>query len=85
VAVVKPDVSAKIFVNNVDRVGYWDASYRGPILNYDTSLYIGGSSNIGKDSFYGIMDEVCIWNRALSDTEVSDLYNLGIGKTYPFN
>jgi hypothetical protein len=33
----------------------------------------------------GQIDEVGIWNRVLSPTEVSKLYNNGSGKTYPFN
>jgi hypothetical protein len=30
------------------------------------------------------IDEVGVWNRALSQTEVTSLYNAGAGKTYPF-
>jgi hypothetical protein len=31
------------------------------------------------------IDEVYIWNRALTDVEVKELYNSGNGKYYPFN
>jgi hypothetical protein len=34
--------------------------------------------------FYGSLDEVGIWNRALSSTEVAALYNEGAGLSYPF-
>src|SRR6202035_2479657 len=34
--------------------------------------------------FDGDIDEVSIWNRALTSTEVSDLYNSGGGLQYPF-
>ena len=40
--------------------------------------YIGD----GFGKWVGIIDEVGIWNRALSATEVSTLYNGGIGLTY---
>jgi hypothetical protein len=32
----------------------------------------------------GKLDEVGVWNRALSQAEVTSLYNAGAGKTYPF-
>jgi hypothetical protein len=31
------------------------------------------------------IDEVGVWNRALSQAEITSLYNAGAGKTYPFN
>jgi hypothetical protein len=34
--------------------------------------------------FDGMIDEVGIWARALSDSEVSELYNSGAGLQYPF-
>lgn len=43
-----------------------------------------GSS--GKSGYFdGIIDEVGIWNRALTATEVSFLYNSGNGFSYPFS
>jgi len=48
--------------------------------------------SIGRDNqgatteyFSGQLDEVCIWNRALSSTEVTALYNSGSGNQYPFS
>lgn len=35
--------------------------------------------------FDGMIDEVGIWSRALSATEVTELYNSGNGKQYPFS
>jgi len=38
------------------------------------------------DQYYtGNMDEVGIWSRALTSTEISELYNSGDGKQYPFS
>jgi len=31
------------------------------------------------------IDEVGVWNRALSQSEITSLYNAGAGNTYPFN
>jgi hypothetical protein len=35
--------------------------------------------------FNGLIDDVHMWNRALSAAEVTNLYNGGAGKYYPFN
>ena len=39
---------------------------------------------IGGDYYYGKIDEVGAWNRALTGAEITSLYNAGAGKTYPF-
>jgi len=36
-------------------------------------------------SFHGELDEIGIWNKALSDDDVYALYNNGYGNQYPFN
>ena len=33
----------------------------------------------------GTLDELGIWNRALTQNEIKTLYQSGVGKTYPFN
>jgi hypothetical protein len=38
-----------------------------------------GSNVSGSDFFNGIIDELALWNRTLSDDEVATLYNSGIG------
>jgi len=38
-----------------------------------------GSNTSGSDFFNGSIDELALWNRTLSDTEVTTLYNSGIG------
>lgn len=47
-------------------------------------LIIGNRSAGGFDPFLGVIDEPAIWSRALSPTEVSQLYNGGAGLQYPF-
>jgi len=50
-----------------------------------TNFYIGNRfSNTGTpDDMQGTLDEIGVWNRALSSTEVTDLYNGGSGISYP--
>ena len=52
-----------------------------PYLNPFVSL---GAAQDGTELYNGQLDEIGVWNRALSLTEVSDLYNIGFGLTYPF-
>jgi len=38
--------------------------------------------NCNKDGFIGTLDEIGVWNRTLSSSELTDLYNGGDGMTY---
>ena len=51
------------------------------------NVAIGGlSSNLGDSEYYaGLIDELGIWNRALSGGEIASLYNSGTGLAYPFS
>jgi uncharacterized repeat protein (TIGR02543 family) len=55
----------------------------GNITSYSTPVYIAANGAIG-EKFIGTIDEVGIWNRTLTASEVSQLYNSGNGLTYPF-
>ena len=54
--------------------GYWR------IGSYRNSAYSHGANGY----FSGTIDEVGIWNRALSSSEITTLYNSGSGRQYPF-
>ncbi|MDF1862251.1 MAG: LamG domain-containing protein [Verrucomicrobiales bacterium] len=41
-----------------------------------TDFFFGGSSALGTATFEGRLDEVAVWDRALSDDEVKELYRL---------
>ena len=41
--------------------------------------------NLGRSLFQGKIDEVGVWSRALSASEVTSLYSTGTGNQYPFN
>lgn len=54
------------------------------LLNIDnsTELFLSMNIPIGPTYFKGMMDEVFVYNRTLSDTEISNLYNNFDGLTY---
>jgi hypothetical protein len=48
------------------------------------TLFELGRANKSGTYYDGIIDEVGVWSRSLSDSEVGDLYNSGSGLQYPF-
>jgi len=57
--------------------------------NADTRVFTDNNWAIGSEvtanrNYAGYMDEVAFWDRALSPSEVSQLYNSGAGLAYPF-
>jgi len=54
-------------------------------LNSNNQSFQIGTNDEGTNSFLnGAIDEVGLWSRALSSTEVTQLYNGGAGLQYPF-
>jgi hypothetical protein len=49
-----------------------------------TAFVVGGPTTLAGDWLHGKLDEMGIWNRVLSPSEVTALYNSGNGLTYPF-
>jgi hypothetical protein len=49
-----------------------------------TELQLGAYYARSEPTFNGQLDEVGVWNRALSQADVTELYNGGAGFTYPF-
>lgn len=43
-----------------------------------------GSRGDGGDAMDGMVDEIGVWNRSLTATEIAVLYNSGTGLTHPF-
>jgi hypothetical protein len=80
----------KVYVNKVSKSlsilsGSNDGKWNNDIPGYNH--YSIGALTRGAElytPFSGKIDEVGIWSRALSSTEVSDLYNSGDGLAYPF-
>lgn len=45
---------------------------------------MGGTGGLGSDNVGAVIDEYGFWSRALTSTEISELYNGGAGLAYPF-
>jgi formylglycine-generating enzyme required for sulfatase activity len=54
------------------------------LYNPDSKIKLGMQKYANR-SFSGKIDEIGIWNRALTDTEALSLFNGGKGKPYPFD
>lgn len=75
--------SSKLYLNGAEVIS---ANLYGTI-DYSpyTDVFAVGSSRNGSSNFTkGLIDEIGMWSRALSSTEVTSLYNSGSGLTYPF-
>ena len=85
---------AVVFDNSVGTTLYIDGSPDGTdSLTTNNQDGLGLNTIIGareaslgsySDFFNGLIDETGIWNRALTSTNVNELYNGGDGLTYPF-
>ena len=76
-------------INNVNYI-YQDgilansfASTKNPTYPSPTITRFG-SSSLGTAFWGGDLDEVGLWDRALDSTEVTELYNSGAAKQYPY-
>jgi len=49
----------------------------------DTSFYLGSRGSPTYRTYAGMLDELGFWNRTLSASEVSELFNSGAGLAYP--
>jgi hypothetical protein len=86
------DGSIGILYVNGTSVG--SSEYSGSILAPDIDRFLLGRYYIDIDyndnefnplTLDGKIDEVGVWDRALSQQEITSLYNAGAGKAYPFN
>ena len=64
----------KVYINGVER-GSVGATGTPTVNNY--TLRVGADGSSANNRYAGILDEVRVYNRALSATEVGDLYRLG--------
>jgi hypothetical protein len=75
--------TATLYVNGVSAGTGTFSGTRNSLTNL-TSIG-GGFSDSGERILQGDIDEVGFWNRALTQAEVTALYNGGAGLSYPFN
>lgn len=75
--------SIKIYINGEDDTARADTltSY---LRQLDSTIRIGNTNTGLGVSFNGTIDELSIYRRALSIDEITELYNSGTGKFYPF-
>ena len=77
--VIRHDVSAKTISVQINNGTIFEATYTGNPFDYDQNLRLIESGTPG-----GAIDAFSIWDRILTPTEITYLYNSGIGKEYPF-
>ena len=72
----------KMYINGVsDTLSILSNSFTGGLT---TSIpFTIGNGIIGFNNYNGITDEIGIWDRELTASEVTELYNSGVGKQYP--
>ena len=86
--VKKPNQAIKYYINGtLDTAVLTFGGNGGAVVYHTTNLATLGANRygLGTDGFYnGKIDEVNFWNKELTATEVTDLYNTGTGKFYPY-
>lgn len=78
VVVSKTGTSATVYLNGTSQ---GSATVNSSQYNGAGAFTIGAIGN-PTNYFDGIIDEVAIWSRAITSTEVTELYNSGAGKAY---
>ena len=90
VAVRKNSTSSKIYINNVLKASNTDTV--NPVYYTGVNLTIPTIGNVKmpngvQDGYYAYdgskIDAVGIWNKSLTESEITELYNSGNGKQYP--
>jgi len=82
VIVRRTDSNFELFFN--DRL-IGSLTYAGALQDTSSPLLMGMRNSADGRGFFlnGMLDEVAIWNRALTDEEIARLYNLGSGYEIP--
>lgn len=73
---------AKFYVNG-SQTGSTQSGLPTSIADINEPFRIGAGAT--GSYFDGLIDEVAIWERELSDQDFLDLYNSGLGNAYPFS
>jgi cytochrome c553 len=77
-----PVAGQKIYVNGVDTQTV-DAAAGGSLANWDnTFALVLGAETTGKEQWTGVIRFVAIHNRALTQDQVAQNYNAGVGEKY---
>lgn len=73
----------KCYINNTQVFNTW-VSFWSSTLNFTSNLLSIGSFNNTSGFYNWLIDELAIYNRALSSSEISELYNNWDWLQYPF-
>ncbi len=73
----------KIYVDADDKPTITNSAGSGNLVNAGDDLLMG-DNHASNRAYDGVIDEAGVWNRALTPTEITELYNGGAGLTYPF-
>jgi hypothetical protein len=73
----------KIYVNGAEPTSTKFVDLAGSLTSTNRGIFVGNEAGTG-NYWDGMHDELGLWGVALTSTKVSELYNSGAGKTYPF-
>jgi hypothetical protein len=79
------DATANKVCIKLDALATDEAATTGAPGDSTARLCIGSYDITGNSGWYGYIDEVAFWKRALTPTELATLYGSGAGITYPFS
>lgn len=69
--------NVEVYVDTVSEYSFSGSNWTG----LTSALYLGNRQDLTRD-FEGKLDEVGIWSKVLTSTEITELYNSGTGMTY---
>jgi hypothetical protein len=82
ITVVRNGTNQKLYMNGTE-VAAVNGTTTGGVTTVDR--FFGKTSNNPDGYFLGAMDNPTFWSRAMTGTEITALYAIGIGQEYPFS
>lgn len=77
VAVSEAGVGKRLYID-----GVLEATGSAPALGANSlALHIGKNPGAANREWYGMIDDVAVWDRALSDSEIAQIWNSGAGSS----
>lgn len=73
----------KIYLNGSD-VNTYATAFTGDLLEFNSTIYVGNFNSSDSYGIVGYIDEVALFNEALTSGQVTELYNSGLGNSHPF-